>query len=211
MEQPDLKTKIIETAEKLFLTYGFRSITMDEVAKELGISKKTIYQFFTDKNELVEVVTVRYMEEKRKKISEIMTVAKDSIDELMMVSEQMIQNFSSINPVAMLDLQKYHANAWKAFLKFKQDFFLTMIKESLEKGIANGFFRAEINPTILSRMRFEQIQLAFNQEIYPAQEFNFIQLQQHLMEHFVHGILSEKGRQLYQRYLSKSNKHNFQS
>lgn len=196
----EVREKIIFGAEKLFLAYGFRSITMDEIAKELSVSKKTIYQYFRDKNELVKEVVSHFLDINRKVACSIHENATDSIEELVLTSRHMIKNMSTVNPVALMDLQKFHQEAWKVFVAFKQEVFMTLIRESLKKGIRNGFFRKEIDIEVMARMRFEQIQLAFNQDVFPVSEFNFAEVQKQLIEHFVRGILTERGVKKYDEY-----------
>lgn len=198
-----MREKILEGAHSLFVQYGVRSVSMDDVARALSVSKKTLYQHFTNKDSLVTETVNLHTEQERKEFEDIKTNAKDAIEELYMISKCMRDHVYKLNPSLMYDLQKYHTGAWELFQRFKADFLLGMIVHNLERGITEGSYRSGINPKILAIMRIELVQLIFNDQIFPRSEFNFIEVQLQVFDHFVNGILSEKGRVLYQQYQIK--------
>ena len=109
----------------------------------------------------------------------------------------MVQN---LNPSLLFDLQKYHPDAWNLFLDFKHNFIRTTVADNIERGISEGNYRVEINPDVMSRMRMEQVQAAFDNKVFPPSEFDIVEVQMQILDHFIHGLLSEKGRQLYSKY-----------
>ena len=199
----EVKDLIIEKAGDMFWHYGARSVTMDDIARELSISKKTIYQYFRDKNELVRVVTHHSMEEERLKGENIFEVSEDAIDELHMISQYMRDHMDSINPAWLFDLQKYHKDAWNIYLDYKQNVFQGLIANSIKRGIDEGYFRPEINAEILATFRIEQIEMAFNDAVFPRSKFDFKEVQLQLLELFVNGIITDKGRERLSAYIYK--------
>lgn len=200
----DIKEKILAQSTDLFLRYGIRSVTMDTIAKELGISKKTIYQYFKDKNEIVETITRLYLENEKALFCKIKQSSNDSIEELVNVTRCLRETMANMNPSLLYDLKKYHYKAWNMFLEYKENVFKESIKSSIQKGIEEGNFRPEINPDIIAIMRFEQVQMAFDSDIFPVNRFDFREVQMQLFMHFVFGIVTEKGKEKYIKYLHEN-------
>ena len=196
----DVSNRILEGAMNLFNRYGVRSVTMDDVAREVSMSKKTLYQYFVNKDGLVTAVARYHMELERKAFFEIEERAENAIDALHQISQCMRKNIQDINPSMLYDLQKFHHDAWDLFLDFKNEFVRGHIEANLNKGIQEGCYRKEINVGILSKYRVEQVQMIFDQQIFPPEQFQFIEVQMQLLDHFIHGILTEKGRNHYQKY-----------
>ena len=107
----DIRESILEASYGLFHKYGIRSVSMDDIARELTISKKTIYQYFKDKDDLVSTVTKKQMDMERREIEEIEKSSVDAIDELAKMSVCVRKNLKEINPSLLFDLQKYHRKA----------------------------------------------------------------------------------------------------
>lgn len=200
MEELEMKHKILKGAEELFMRYGVRSITMDEIARHLGISKKTLYQHFADKDDIVSSTTQEHLDREQRQLEQIADEAKNSVDELVKLSYCLRENLKEMNPSLLFDLQKYHHKAWSHWIEFKTRFIRNSVVRNLERGIEQGLFRAEINPEILAVVRLETIQLAFDDQVFPLDKFNLAQVQLHILEHFIHGLLTDKGRKLYSRY-----------
>ena len=188
------KEQIAKAAEELFMTYGVRNVSMDDISRKISISKKTIYQHYKDKEEIVCLVTQRVLLKERSKMFNIKKEAEDAIHEIVLVSSYLRAYSQNVNPSILFDLQKYHARAWNIYLKFKESVFLDSLKETLHRGISEGVFRKDINVDVLSRLRIEEIQMASDSKIFPTDKFNFKKVQIQLFEHFMHGILTSEGR-----------------
>ncbi len=117
-----MKDKIIEGAEKLFFQYGVRSVSMDDVARELSMSKKTLYQYFTNKEELVTEVARTHLIEEKREFQCIARNANNALEELFSISKCLREHMQDMNPALMYDLQKYHPEAWQHFLSYKNEF-----------------------------------------------------------------------------------------
>jgi len=195
----DIKNRIISGAESLFLAYGVKSITMDEIAKNLGVSKKTIYQHVSDKDELVTLAVKSSMENQESQVDLIHATAKDPIDEVLKLSEYMRGLFSNMNPFLLMEIQRYYPKAYESYLIFKEACIINSLAENLKWGIAMGYYRPNINIDILSRMRMEQVEWGFNPRIFKEGKY-FSDVQIQLLEHFLYGICTLKGHKLINKY-----------
>jgi AcrR family transcriptional regulator len=192
--------RIIQGGEDLFLQAGIKSVTMDDIAKHLGMSKKTIYHFFNDKNELVIALVKKKLEEDECQINDIIQSSDNVIEEMINMMKCSEEIFSRINPIVIHDMQKYHPDAWSEFQKFKANVLVKTLEELLTKGIKQGFIRPEIDVKILAKMRVNQVEMGFNALIFPVAQFSTWRVQYQLLEHFNYGICTIKGHKLLDQY-----------
>jgi TetR/AcrR family transcriptional regulator, cholesterol catabolism regulator len=203
----EVKERILTAAEGLFLQYGFRSISMDDIARHLAVSKKTIYQFFSDKDEIVCMVMARHFDKEKEMCRErIFDQAENAVHELLQVSRH-IKTTMNVNPSVMFDLQKYHPKAWQILKDYKQGFILQHLRRNLNQGIEEGLYRPDINVEVMARLRLEQVQLGFDANAFPPTEFNFFDIQLEFLDHFIRGIVTEKGLQHLNEYKTKEHHH----
>jgi TetR/AcrR family transcriptional regulator, cholesterol catabolism regulator len=192
--------RIIEGGEELFLKAGIKSVTMDDIARHLGISKKTIYHYFKDKNELVNALVKKKLKEDENQMEDIMRRSNNVIEELINMMKCSEDIFGRINPIVIHDLQKYHADAWKLFQNFKADVLMRTLEELLVKGIKQGYVRPEIDVRIVARMRVTQVETGFDTTLFPLAEFSPWKVQYQLLEHFTYGICTLEGHKLLDDY-----------
>ena len=191
------KDNILISAEKLFHKYGIRSVSMDDISRELSISKKTIYQFFKDKDELVTMVTEAHIEKDSKELSKIATEAEDAIDELFKISVCVREQIADINPSLLFDLQKYHPKSWALWISYKNEFIKNSVLDVINRGKTQGYIRKSVDAEIMATYRVETIQMTFDDKIFPPSKFNFTAVQMMLFDHFVYGLSTAQGQQKY--------------
>ena len=189
------------------MQYGIKSITMDDIARALSISKKTIYQHFADKKELVAHTTEAMLETERQECERIFQDTQDAIGEIIAISKHLRTHINKMNPSLFLDLQRYYKEGYKIYEAYKERVFFKLTHDSLARGIEEGYFRSDINPSIIALMRIEQIQLAYDSNVYPPDRYTFQEIQIELFNHFVHGIITDKGRKRLEAYLNTTS-HN---
>jgi TetR/AcrR family transcriptional regulator, cholesterol catabolism regulator len=204
MEEQDTRDKILAGAESLFMKYGIRSVSMDDIARQLSVSKKTLYQHFADKDELVELMSKVHMDKDVKEYEAIKNASENSIDELSKISFQIKCDFEDMNPSLLFDLQKFHPKAWALWLTHKNDFIMRSIVRNLHQGISEGYYRPDINAEIISISRLVLIEAGFDEGLYPKEKFNLVEVQSQFFDHFVYGICTDKGRELYEKYKEKT-------
>lgn len=196
----ELKERILIAAHELFLRYGIRSITMDDIAKHLSISKKTIYQSFKDKDEVVHELISKMLKENERIFNEVEKNSPHIIAGIFDLMNLMEKIIGQIHPGFFLDLQKYHPRTWKLFLEFKEGCVMKSIESQLTKGIQQGLIRPDIDTRILSRMRMEQIEMGFNPVVFPHDKYKVLDVQIALLDHFLHGVCTLKGHKLINKY-----------
>lgn len=197
MEDNEVKKKIIKGAETLFTKYGVRSISMDDIARHLSVSKKTLYQHFEDKEDIVTSAVLAHIERLVAEFDVIHSEAADAIDELSKISACLKRVMSEINPSLMFDLEKYHPRAWQVWMEHKKKFMHDSVVRNLKQGVEEGYFRPELDLGIMAAMRMELVQLAFDDRVFPPSSFKITGVQMQLFDHFVFGLLTEKGRKKY--------------
>ena len=173
---------------------------MDEIAAHLGMSKKTIYQYFKDKNDLVLALIKKKLQDDEDQLCAVIGQSANVIEEMINMMKGSEEIFSKINPIVIHDLQKYHPDAWKQFQAFKADVLIHTMEELLTKGIKQGYIRPDIDVKILARLRVTQVEMGFNTDIFPIAEFNIWKVQQQFLEHFNYGICTLKGYKLLNEY-----------
>lgn len=190
----EVKAYIIEEADKLFCQYGFKSVTMDDIAKHLGMSKKTIYQHFSDKDELVNILIEDKLTTQNCEMKEHVTKAENAVHEIFLAIEDLNELLNNMNPKLFYDLQKYHSKAWLSFREFKEKSLGESIAANLERGINEGVYREDLNKDILTQMRLEQVDLLFNQhDHYTKNKYTIAQVIIEITQHFLYGVCNDKG------------------
>lgn len=200
MEEKDTKERILRGAQELFMKYGVRSVSMDDIARHLSVSKKTLYQYFADKDEIVTRVAEFHLRHEQAQYESLRSEAENAIDELVRISTCIKRDLQKMNPSLLFDLQKYHPKAWTEWLRHKQEYMGQSIIRNLKQGVTEGFFRPEINTDILAAARLELIQISFDEQVFPSDKYSLTEVNTQLFEHFVYGLLTEKGRKVYEKY-----------
>jgi hypothetical protein len=192
--------RIITKTYELFMRYGIRSVSMDDIAFHLGISKKTIYQYFADKDALVDSVLDIEFQRNHKECENHKINKENAVHEIFLSLDEMQELFKHLNPTIIHDIQKYHPNSFKKLSKHKEEFIYNMIKNNLESGIKEGLYRPEINVDILTKFHIESVFIAFNTEIFPSSKYQLSHINQEIIENFLYGIVSIKGVKKIQQY-----------
>ncbi len=204
MEKNTVKEKIISESIELFMKYGLKSVTMDDIAKHLGISKKTIYLHFKDKEEIIYLTTSMYFEMEKVEMEEMERDSGNAVEHLYNLSICIQERMRNTNRSILFDLKKYYKRSWENYKRHKQEVIFNAVMNNLKLGIEEGFYRSGINPEILSYLRIGEIELTFDKGYFPEDKFTIGDINEQIFDHFAHGILSEKGHKLLESYKQKS-------
>ncbi len=166
---------------------------MDDIAKELGISKRTIYQHFPDKNAIVTVVIQNELGSQTCEFDAIEETVSNPVDQIIQLSAHMRLMMANINPALLFDLKKYHPEGWQLFTNYKHQYVIQSVRDNLKNGIALGLYRDDIDIEVLSRLRIEQIEMAFDPTLFPFNQFDMVHVQIQFINHFLRGILTPEG------------------
>lgn len=201
----ETRERILQKADELFRKYGIRAVTLDEIANSLGISKKTIYQFFEDKDALVDVVMMAEFEYNYQNCLKSKNMSKDAVDEIFKMMETMDDHFRNLNPIILLDLKKFHFKTFEKFHKHMHQNLMQMILANLQRGIDEGIYREGLNVEIVARFRMATVWLLFDTEVFPPSKFQLLHVFKEVLELFLHGLVNPKGYKLIEKYKQLKN------
>lgn len=172
---------------------GIKSITMDDLAIDLQVSKKTIYKFFKDKRELVQGCIKMRFDDHRDCIGQIQSQGLNVIDEMFEIGKFITDELRELNPVIFSDLQRFYPKAWRSFFKFKNDFVLEVIRENLKRGVESDYYRKSLNVEITARLYAGMTDLIFDEEKFPAHDFEKSEVYLKAFSYHLHGIGTPAG------------------
>ncbi len=195
-----MKDRIKNKAHDLFMQYGVRSITMDEIALQMGASKKTIYQYYADKDELVDAVMGDVITHNQDCCMKDKQSAKDAIHEVFLAIDMMQEMFQDMNPSILFELEKYYPKAFDKFKQHKYSFLYQVLNENIKRGITEELYRSDIDIDILVKVRLETMMLPFNQMLFPKSKYSLIKVETELTTHFLFGLATVKGYKLITKY-----------
>jgi AcrR family transcriptional regulator len=196
----DTGKKIIEKARELFMQYGLKSISMDDVARTLGISKKTLYQCVNNKADLIKRGLVMHIEEEKLVLEEIHQSAKNAIDEMIKISKYVSQTLQKVNPSVIHELQKYYQSSWELMESLHVEHTYFLIKKNIEKGIEEGLYREDVHPDITAKLYIGRMDLVVDKSLFPIGEYTFSQIHNNMITYHLYGIMSKKGREIFEAY-----------
>jgi len=200
------KHDITVGAFSLFRRLGFKNVTMDDVARSMGISKKTLYEHFTDKDELVLAAVQLMLNENQQLTDEAFKAAKNAVDEIIKILIIMEQMVRGLNLVCYHDLQRYYPEAYQYLQSHKESYLYECISKNLQEGIEQGLYRDDLDVDIISRFRMESAMLVFQNDLFPQEKFSAVKVSTQIFSHYMYGIATLKGYKLISAYLNKLNK-----
>ncbi len=166
---------------------------MDHIATELGISKKTIYQYFSNKQDLVYKTMSHYIELEQDQVNQIEKQSDNAIDELFNICDFICTMLRERNPSLLFDLRKYHPESWRIFLEHKHGFVYEHIVNNIKKGIKEGLFLKDFDIEVISKLYISRIESMIDNELFPFRTFPLTHVKDEMLYYHVRGIATEKG------------------
>ena len=197
-----MKEKIILQASDLFLNLGFKSVTMDDIANSMGISKKTIYVHFTNKTELVEATTMYLFGVISHGIDCICALEKNPIEEIYDVKRFVMQHLKNEKSSPQYQLQKYYPKIYVSLKKKQFDVMQNCVKQNLERGIKTGLYRTTIDIELIARIYFNVMLAIKDKDLFPLHQFSMNMLMEHYIEYHIRGIATEKGLNVLDQFIN---------
>jgi len=202
-------TDVLERVRELFFKYGVRSVSMDDICRDVGISKKKLYQLFSSKNELVE----KLLELERENFEIIFDTYNfegvNAIDILLTVSKEVGERFRDVSPSMTFDLKKYYPDIYFKHIDERINFIFKKIQINLEKGINQGVYRDDLSVELVARLYIRRLIDLHNPEFFPADKFSFHTLFEAMFDNFIRGIANPKGIEYYEKQKRKVNFNKF--
>lgn len=204
----ETKERILGKAHELFNRYGFRRVTMDEIALKSGMSKKTIYQSFANKDELVDAVVEEHISKSVATCEDNSSKAENAVHEIFLNIDMIQDLMSEMNPAVYEDMEKFFPAAFTKFFHYKNNYIFQKVQKNLEKGIEEGYFREELNIDVITKFRIETMFIPFNQNVFPYGKYNLAEVETETLELYLYGISTNEGRKLIKKYKEQRIKNN---
>jgi TetR/AcrR family transcriptional regulator, cholesterol catabolism regulator len=198
----DVQFKLFKRVEELFFRLGIRNLTMDDVARELGMSKKTLYLHVENKEDLVRKVILMGIEADKMEQQKIHEISKDAIDEMLGIARYIMDQVQQVKPSLLFELQRYYPEAWALMDDFHTKAIKNWIKANLERGLFEGHYRTDLNPEIIASLYVSASSNMCNERFFPLGKIAFQEIIRQFMLYHLHGILSENGHRALEKQLA---------
>lgn len=192
--------KIVSTSERLFMNHGFKSTSMDDIATELRVSKKTIYKHIHTKDNLIYITLSRYLENEKAILGKIASESDNAVEEIIGIGRHIINITRKLKPALIFDLKKYGKRHWQLIEEHHFNFIQQVIMNNLERGVKEALFRKNIRTDIIAKLYVGKSIIIADESNFPLKLISWDQLlKEHLLYH-LYGVLSEEGIKLVKQY-----------
>ena len=199
-----MKEKILDKATDLFLNLGFKSVTMDDLAHQMGISKKTIYTHFSNKTKLVEECTKRLFCKISEGIDHICSLHKNPIEELYEIKKFALLHLKDEKASPQYQLQKYYPKIHNTIKRKQYEIMQECVVDNIKKGIEMGIYRENLNIDFVSRIYFSGVTSIKDHQLFPVTKFPIVRLMDDYLEYHLRGITTPKGRQILNKIINSN-------
>jgi len=195
--------RIISQVSTLYLKYGIKSVTMDDIARELGVSKKTLYEHFYDKADLVKKFILYNIQQIEAQFNEVFSKDLSAIETLMEISKLVNKFLGAFNHSITYDLQKYYPATWKMLIDYKKNKMFTSVIDNLRKGVEQGYYREDIVPEIIARIYVSRIEASMDFDFKNAPNTGITPavVYQEMLKYHIRGIASKKGIEYFEKHI----------
>ncbi len=195
----------IESAYKVFTEKGLKNVSMDDLCRSVGISKKTLYQYFENKADLLAKI-INYIRQRiKERMAELETINLNAIDVLLEMSKIASTKHFRINPMVTFELQKYYPNLYEEYINTKKELIIDYIKKNIEKGINEGLYRQDLDKDIVAHLYFQKIEDLHNPEVLSPGDYNYDRVFEVMFENHIRGISNPKGIAYFEQQKEKLN------
>ncbi len=198
------KKHILSETLQLFLKFGIKSLTMDDIAKKLCISKKTLYAHVKDKEDLLENAVILFSKAEQHQIEEICGRGLNAIDESLEIKRWVLDMLQNIHPSVAYDMEKFHPRVHQKMLASRQAIIYKCVFENIVKGQKDGLYRKEINPDVLAKLYVGRMEAMFDQDLFPSKEYNVSDIYMEWFSYHIHGMATVKGIELLNKNILNS-------
>lgn len=199
----DIAEKILSVSTDMFRQYGFKTITMDDIARRAGISKKTLYQHYLNKQDVVLAAINWYQRSISDACHEALNTSENAVEAMVKLTDVLSQTFRDVNPLAMLELQRFFPEAHDNFRKTLFDRDMAAIRDNILRGVEQGFYREDLNAELLAIYRLESCLIMMQPNLLLNERYTTQIVGVEIFEHFLYGIMTSKGEKVYKKYKEK--------
>lgn len=184
---------LLKQVRDLFMRYGLKSVTMDDLCRELGISKKTLYQFVNDKNDLVLKAMEHEIDKDECDIQKILDLNLSAIDELFEITNTVKEKLKNLHPSILYDMQKYYPEAWDIMSKHRNGFIVKTIGDNILKGQKEGVYRQNIHVQIVAALYASKVELLADNMLFQHLNAEPSEIYYENLIYHLHGISNSQG------------------
>ena len=189
----DLHKPLLLRIRDLLFLYGTKSITLDDIASRMGISKKTIYSCCPDKKNLVDRIVVDYLSSHRAEAERVRAESRHAIDEVLQMARLARARMEQVSPAFLFDLNKYYPEIWARFEQYRTHEIFGQVVDVIKRGQQEGLFRTDLDTEIVAAMHLQHIRLLTEPGQQPRPERPVGDLIRHIISIFLQGIVTRKG------------------
>lgn len=200
-----ISSKLLKQAEKLFMCFGTKSVSMDDIASGLGISKKTLYQNVCNKKALVKAVFRARMDQEKQMMTEIVTTSNDAVEEIVKMAQLIISELANVSASMLFDLEKYHKDLWIELEEYRKGTVYQMIYNNIERGKQEGLYREDVHSEITSRLYLGVQYALFDSSLFELDKYPLSDVFKAHVLHHVRGVATKDGLELLEQYLDNYN------
>ncbi len=192
-ELQEKEIKLVENATGIFMKYGIKSVNMDDMSRHLGISKKTLYQFVKDKEDLVKKSVNHFCNKEDEEIRHICAQGMNAVDESLEIMKWVLSVLQQVHPSVNYDLEKYHPAIAREMKENRHRAVYDCMRMNMKKGQKEGYYRKDFNADVIAKLYIVRIDIIFDQTLFPMEEHNLGELYKEIFKYHIRGIASEKG------------------
>ncbi|ALW84256.1 TetR family transcriptional regulator [Hymenobacter sedentarius] len=196
----EIKERILNHASTLFMRNGIKSVSMDDIAASMAMSKKTLYKWFENKDQIVLATMEQHLHKVQGECEAMAGHSTNAVEQMVRITAWAEQQFTGVHPSIFYDLQKYYPAAWQLLAAHKNTYVLAQITQNLRRGMTEGFYRPDLDVDVLARLHLSQIDLTFDHDVYPPAQFEAQRVRRVFDEHFLLGVATLKGHKLINKY-----------
>ncbi len=199
-----LREEVLQVAAKRFRRYGFKSVTMDDIARALGKSKKTLYTVVANKQELIDMVLDADMQSDDAAVKRSAAEASDAIDEMLRIARYFTEHMQDMNPASLYDLQKYYRPSWERLDQHHNEKMIEHVRANLRRGQAEGLYRLDMDRELIAHLFVMAPQAFLNPDRFKFRQQDWENVLTQFMLYHLLGICSPQGRDLLSTYLNRT-------
>lgn len=199
MEADQKFDSLIEGCYKIFTEHGIKNISMDDLSRMMGISKKTLYQFVENKVDLLKKISLYIQETIRTRMEELKKTDLNAIDILLEMSKIASSKHLRINPMITFEFRKYYPQVFEDYICVKKELIIDNIKKNIDQGIKEGLYRQDLNKDIIAHLYFKKIEDFHNPEITDLQNFSYESVFEVMFENHIRGIANQVGIEYFEK------------
>ncbi len=200
-----LRAEVIAAADRRFRKHGYKSVTMDDIARELGRSKKTLYQVVSNKQELIDLVIDEDIQCDDSAVRQAREVSVDAIDEMLSIARHFAEQLRSLSPAALYDLQKYYRTTWERVDRHHNEGMIETVRANLRRGQAEGLYRTSIDRELIAHLFVKGPEAFIHEQRYRVVDNDWGRVLDEFMCYHINGVATDRGRELLSTHLQRSN------